>query len=944
MPASFISSLAEHIKQHYDLREKELTVVFPNKRAAFYLRSRFKELIDQDIWLPQMLSIQEAMTQWSGIRLIDSVDMMFELVAIDAEHFHHHNSISVFGNMATQMADDFNEIDQYEADADRLFSYIYDVKKIGVWELDSQVTEKERQYLEFYARLKTYYDLLRERLAQQGKGYYGMITRHLATLPEEELLQRIGNRTVLFAGFNALTPTEQRIIDTLYRNGQAEVIWDFDRYYVEDTQNEAGYFARSYSKNNIPWKPTVFSDHLLHDPKEIHLVGVKGKTIQAKALQSLLQVEHEADAAVILADENLIIPVLNGIPESPLFPSVKVSMGYPMRQASLNHFVYAFFTLHLKGRKVGQRGWYLWPILHILDLELVKVVFSREETKQLGRYKEMIAKTTRFIFKKDDFDSCCESDDLRRFMTLLLGADDLSQPITPQQLLDHLTELLAFIANKIVQDDTRSNLFLLNQVSETGKAVNRLRDIMERHHDYIESLSDLETLYRLVTSSLSVKLNSTTTEGLQIMGLLEARNLDFDTFYMVGVNEGVLPIEKSVGSFIPNEIRKAFRLPDYREKQAVYAYHFYRQLQSAKRVYYLYNTNGSGLGGEPSRFLLQIKYELARKNPHIKLFEESFANQTETTTFPERLIANKNEVVMKALIKKVETHDPEKALAPSSLSTYIQCPLLFFLKYVLRIQENSLNEETQSNVIGTIVHDTLETMYRDHLNTLIDKEVFNRVVKPSEKRSREAVIAGMFSQGIPDVGYNYLNELTIERLLRNYLNFEEKQLSNDNLIVKHIEHRLHSYLTVNGKSYLIAGKADRIDSFKGIIRIVDYKTGKVNDRDVSVPRDIETLTDIPEKAMQLLIYKYLYLKEHPELQPNDVTACLFALRSQKPLVELQVNNEALEADFMGEMERILSEIISQMTDPSIPFAQPDNCKICNYCAFRDLCLNTATGV
>lgn len=943
MPSTFINQLAEHIKTHYNLQNEELTVVFPNKRAAFYLRTRFKELFQEDIWLPQMLSIQEAMTQWSGLRLVDGIDMMFELVAIDAESFHNNNSISIFGSMATQMADDFNEIDQYAVDADHLFSYIYDERKIGIWKLDSEPTPKEQQYLEFYASLKTYYHELRKRLEQQGKGYYGMITRHLADLPETELLQRIGNRKVLFAGFNALTPTEQTIIDSLYSNGQAEVIWDFDRYYIDDSQNEAGFFARRYIKENLPWKPVDFSDQLQHGSKEIHLIGVKGKTIQAKALQSLLQVEDEVNTAVILADESLIIPVLNSIPDSQKYPSVRVSMGYPLQQTSLNHFVTAFFTLHRKGHKVAERGWYLWPILRILDLELVKVIFTDDEIHQLEQYRELIGRTSRFIFTTEDFDHCCKSEDLQQFIRLLLGMNGENAAGTPQELLDCLVEMLAFIANKIQNDDTddtHDKLFLLNQVSETGKAVNRLRDITERHRDYIHSLADLETLFRLVSRNLAVKLNSSAPDGLQIMGLLEARNLDFDTFYMLGVNEGVLPIDKSSGSFIPNHIRRECHLPDYQEKQAVYAYHFYRQLQGAKRVYYLYDTSGQGNGGEPSRFLLQLTHELSEKNSAIKLIEETFANKTEMNTLPDTLKATKTESVMEALKSKIETEDPSHALAPTSISTFIQCPLHFFLEYVMHIKEHSLDEETQSNVIGTIVHKTLELVYQNYRNTMIDKDLFNKVIKPSVSKAKDTVINEDFQQGLSDVGYNYLDKLQLDKLLKNYTSYEEKQLSQHTLEIKELEYQLKSSLVVNGKSYIIAGKADRIDHYDGSVRIVDYKTGGASQKDVVVPQNINSYKDIPRKAMQLLIYKYLYMKEH-QARARDVTACLFALRNQQVQYDLQINNEALNTDFLGTMEQLLTDILVDMTNPEKSFDQTDNYHSCRYCNFTSICANTA---
>ncbi|MBO4328260.1 MAG: PD-(D/E)XK nuclease family protein [Bacteroidales bacterium] len=954
MSSSFINGLAEHIRTHYDLQKEELTVVFPNKRAAFYLRSRFKEICHDDIWLPQMCSIQEAMTQWSGLRLIDKLDMMFELIAIDAER-RGQTHLDVFGGMATQMADDFDEIDQYNVDATHLFSYIEAEKRLGVWHPDQQTTPKEAQYLQFFAELIVYYERLRERLLQQGKGYYGMITRALANLPAEALLEKTGRRTFLFAGFNALTPTEQKIIDTLYRSGQAEVVWDFDRYYVEDPQNEAGYFAQRYLRQNIPWKPTVFSDQLLHDHKEIHLVGVNGKTIQTKALQSLLEAEHEVNPAVILADENLIIPVLNSIPDVERYPVVKVSMGYPMRQTALYHFIQTFFTLQRKGSQTRDGEWHLWPLLRLLDQELVKVVFTPEENHQIDQYRRQVDALSLFRFKREDFDACCSSEDLRRFVRLLLSGDETGHPAqtdatSPTRLLETLAALLVFLSQKIQQDDAHDKRFLLNQVSEAGKAVNRLRDIAMRHRDYVQSLEDLETLFRLVVNQLTIKLNNSTTDGLQVMGLLEARNLDFDTFYMVGVNEGVLPADNHAGSFIPHSIRKECHLPDYQEKQAVFAYHFYRQLQGASRVYYLYNTQGSSNGGEPSRFLMQLQYELAARNPNIQLFNEVFDHPTEKQPLPERLVLHKDAATLARMNQKIRTDDPHYALAPTSLSAFIQCPLRFYLRYVLRIKDNAVEEETQRNVIGTVIHKTLELLYQDRLNTVIDKALFETAIKPSVLRVKEQAIASSFSQGLPDTGYNYLDRLAIDRFIDNYVGFEAARLSAHPLNVLHLEKLLHTTLHINGTDYLLAGTADRIDRYDGLTRIVDYKTGHVETKDVTVPKTLADLASgmeqaqaIPEKAMQLLIYKYLYLKEHPEVSAKDVTASLFALRYQQVRFDLIINYEPLNEDFMGTMERLLTAVLSNMTDTTIPFNQPDACNACRYCDFQRICANTATG-
>lgn len=942
MNSHFIASLARHIQETYDLKKVELTVVFPNKRAAFYLRSKFQEIYKEEIWLPQMLSIEEAMTQWSGIQLIDTVDMLFELIAIDSEIYHQGENIGVFGSMAAPMAKDFDEIDQYNVDARHLFSYVNDLKQIGEWHLDGNMTPQEERHLQFFQNLERYYHLLRERLERQGKGYYGMITRHLASLDDAQLLDCVGHRQILFAGFNALTPTEQTVIDMLYRNRCAEVVWDFDRYYVEDRNNEAGRFARSYIQLNRPWQPKTFSDSLLTQPREIHLVAANGNSIQTKALQSLLQVGDQANAAIIMADEDLLVPLLNSIPDEPRYASLKVSMGYPLRQTSVYHLVNAFFTLHRKGRKVGERGWYVWPILRILDQELSRVIFSTEELEALKRYRNFVAEKSAFVFNQEDFEQHCESPHLRRYLQLLLsdGVD------TPKGLLEALVALLAFVANRVEAANVEGSAhFLLNQVSEAGKTVNRLNGIVDRYRNYVNSIADLEVLFRLVSANTRIKLNNSDADGLQIMGLLEARNLDFDTFYMVGVNEGVLPMESSRNSFIPYYIRHECGLPDEQDKQAVYAYHFYRLLQGAKKVYFIYNSNGSNSGSEPSRFLLQLKYELAGRNPGIVLTQESFTTPTSSDDMPERIIVHKTQDLMEKLMQKIQTDHPGKALAPTSLSAYIKCPLLFCLRYLMKIRDNSLDEDTPANVIGSVIHDTLQGLYGDHCGIALTPEGFAADIKPSKERQLRQAIAKTFAQGLPNVGYNYLNRLTIDRLLENFLQYEEKEIAGHTLTLLALEHTLHTTIEVDGKACTLAGKADRIDRRDGVIRIIDYKTGTVKEEDVKVPKDFESLIEIPEKAMQLLIYKYLYLKSHPETDPNTVTAALYGLRQKQVCLDLKVDYEPLQSRFVDTMEALLTEVYRSLMDPTVHFVQPDsaNNRPCRFCEFKGICVHTSAG-
>ena len=940
MNSNFISSLAQHIRDQYDLSKEELTVVFPNKRAALYLRSTIQQTFKKVIWMPQMLSIQEAMTQWSGKQLVDTVDMLFELITIDSEIFGKDHNISLFGSMATQMASDFDEIDQYGVNAEDLFTYVYETKKIGEWSGAIDITPQESLHLQFFKDLERYYQSLRQRLSEQHKGYYGMITRQLAELDEDRLLERIGNRKVIFAGFNALTPTEQAIIDKLYRNGCAEVIWDFDRYYVDDENNPAGYFARYYIHKNLAWKPTVFSNSLLTRDTTIKLIRAEGNSLQSKALQSLLQVNNEVNTAVILADEDLLVPVLNSIPER--YDKLKVSMGYPLRQTSLHHLLSAFFTLHRKGRKMEQGDWYLWPVLRVFDLELIQVIFNEKEINELNNYRSFVAEKSAFVFNEADFQSYCTSSRVRRFVKLLLCDDRKS----PKKLLDDLAVLLAFVADLVQSSKKEGNAyFLLNQVSEAGKTVNRLNAIVNRYEHYVDTIEDLEVLFRLVSKNTSIKLNNSTTGGLQIMGLLEARNLDFDTFYMVGVNEGILPSNNKGNSFIPYSIRKERGLPDEQEKQAVYAYHFYRLLQSAKTAYFIYNANGAKNGGEPSRFLLQLKYELKRHNPAVKISQEVFAAPAVINSQPERIVVTKNDQLTALLMEKIQTTDTRKALAPTSISDYIKCPLLFCFKYLLKIRDNSFEEDTADNVIGSVVHDTLQLLFDSYKNNDITPALFASDIKPALNDKLQQAYARQFAQGLPNVGYNYLDQLVIKKMFDNWLNYEECDIAHNHISIIDLEHTLHTTLQVNGIDCTIAGKADRIDRRNGKVRVIDYKTGGVNEKNATVPKSISGLADIPEKALQLLIYKYLYLKENPEVDPSMVTASLYGLRQKQVCVDLIVEYEPLNNDFVATMDAFLSDLLATMMDRSVHFAQINYSTNapCRYCDYGPICVSTSAG-
>ena len=963
---TFISKLAQHVQSRYDLTKQELTVVFPNKRAAFYLRNAFKANCSRTLWLPQMISIQEAVTQWSGIALADNIDLLFELIDIDAQLRVEQNSdLSVFGSQAAQMAKDFDEIDQYGIDAKALFNYVLDHKSMGLWNFDTlKSKEKEQKYLQFFQALHDYYLRLRDRLNGQDKGYYGMITRHLSELPEADLLEKIGERNIVFAGFNALTTTEERIIDTLVRNGKAEVIFDYDAYYVDDENNEAGHFARKYKQRHPQWLENGISDALTTEPKTIHVISASGNTLQTKALQAKLQENNDSSQAVILADEHLLIPVLNAIPDNDTYGSFKVSMGYPIAKTPVNQLIKEYFALCRRNkisRKINDNGtervaegWYIWPVLRLMNLEIVKIIFPKTETDAFNRWRNQAVGAGKFIFEENDLEELGACPGIQAFLRIILTE---AKENSPRGTLDSINQILAFVSQTLLAKDNKEQLtFLLNQLSETGKNISRLTQIIERNNRYVKDIQGLEILFRLLSANATVKLNSSSTEGLQIMGLLETRNLDFKRLHVLSVNEGMLPPDKPQGSFIPQFIRHACGLPGYAEGQAVVAYHFYRLLQNGEDIYLYYNNLGDTFGGEASRFILQIKHELA-KNANIKYTEETFNSVAKPSMEAEALSAQKTEQTIERLHYLL---GEEKGLSPSSLSVYINCPLKYYLKHILQIEDNSVEEDVGVNDIGTVIHDTLELLFADYLphdgkQKVIDKALFDKVIQPQWPEKLKEAIAKDFPNGFPDVGYNYLNRVTIEQQLKNYLRYTSKQLENSTLIILETEGELRAKLSSSHGESHFYGRTDRIDQFDGLTRVIDYKTGHVNGSDLKVPvrhhdeNNLDYLKKIPEKALQLLLYKYMFLKEHPTITPEQVSASIHGLKYANAIEfnltkatptksDTDADTAFLEdANFIHDMEAMLAAVVDEMLNTNIPFVQAEDDKKCSYCEFNMIC-------
>ena len=415
------------------------------------------------------------------------------------------------------------------------------------------------------------------------------------------------------------------------------------------------------------------------------------------------------------------------------------------------------------------------------------------------------------------------------------------------------------------------------------------------------------------------------------MGLLETRNLDFDIIHFLSVNEGILPQNKNNNSLIPFDLRKAYGLPTYDQQQAVYAYHFYRLLQNAKKINLYYNNIADLSGmGEPSRFIRQIEYEYANNNPKVKL---------EYLQYKSPVI---NEIKSDITVKKTdEILNKIHKLSPSSIGVYVRCPLQFYWKNIEYIEDTSLEEEIQVNVIGNIVHKTLENFYNLFGNEIISPALFDEMYKKHFATCyRNALIDNGFKNGLPDTGFNYLNKTVIDSMLQNFVKAERKFLEDGNqLYIISTETEMEKELDYQGHKVVLHGFADRIDKVADEVRVIDYKTGKVDPNDLRINDKVVGITSMAEKSIQLMMYKYLYLNNNPKADPELIKPAIVGFQKlSHGLFNLEISdNHELSQSFEDTCTRYFNDFLSELFNKELPFTQTDELKNCNFCHFKSIC-------
>lgn len=922
---NFLEKTAQHLITTYGNNISDICVVLPNKRAGLFLKQHLSKLIDKPIWLPPIIGTEDLIEQLSEKKIIDNLTQLFELYVVYKNNQSEPESFNEFSKWGQMLLHDFNEIDRYMIPAEKLYEYINEARAIEVWNLGEEVTEIQAKYLLFWKQMRGLYVDYKKHLAEKNSSYQGgafrTVAEEMLINPKRFVTDKIKWEKIVFAGFNALTTAEEQFISELIKEGKAEILWDADEYYINDKYQESGLFLQKLIKKEVFTPFNWVSNKFKTENKNISILGIPQNVGQAKYLATIFKElknkNNYEDTAVVLADENLLIPVLQSLPEQ--VDSINVTMGYPLKNTPLNNFFEVFLTAILNGERFGkqeQLTYHYKDILKLVQLPFSSLVFGEENCLLIKQ--QIIQKNWVFINKeKLDF----------------INSNFIIKLPEKYSIESVLETCMVFIekgkAHYTKTHKENNNELELEYLFLFSKLFNQLIEL-NLQYPFLTDIKSFYSVYKQLLSKLSVELYGEPLKGLQVMGMLETRNIDFKNVILLSTNEGVLPAGKSFNSFIPFDIKKEYHLPTHVEKDAVYAYHFYRLLQNSENMYVLYNTeSGSLTTGEQSRFITQIENELV-EYPNISISKKIISYPTHTSIKEEEKVEKTPEIIAKIY----ELF--EKGISPTALNTYLTCPLDFYYKYIIGAREADDVEETIDHTsFGTYIHKVLELLYEPFANKKTNLTVED--VKGLMKKAPDLALK-VFSEKMSErelkSGKNYLTfsvaQNYINTFLKNEISFIKK--SKDDLYIKLLEHSLEGSLQLYGNTIKLKGTADRIDTFGNTLRIIDYKTGVVAPADLTI-KEIDSLIEGKKsKAFQILMYAYLYAQQN-ELSNISLQSGIISFRVLSkgfmPFV-LDKKKEVTE-DMLIDFESVLKEIFTEMLNPEIPFTHQAKAKYCEFC-------------
>ena len=955
---SFLKLVAADLYKHTEGNLAHTAVVFPNKRAGLFFNEYLAQESDSPIWSPAYVSISELFRSLSPWEVGDPVKLVCELYKIFRRETQSTETLDDFYFWGEMLISDFDDADKNKVDTDKLFSNLQDLRNImdDYTFIDDEQEEAIRQFFQNFSierrtalkeRFISLWDVLgniykgfRESLASQNIAYEGMMYRHVI---EHLDVDKLPYEKYVFVGFNVLSKVEHTLFTQLKDAGKAVFYWDYDEFYMKENRQAVTHEAGEFIRRNLRDFPSPLSGELfknLSKPKEVHYIASSTENAQARYLPQWIRnnlTTPEKETAVVLCNEALLQPVLHSLPAE--VKHVNITMGFPLSQTPVYSFLIALLELHTHGFNF-KSGRYTFQSV----VTLLKHPYTRQLTGQAELLEKELTRNNRFYplpgeLGKDEF--------LTRLFTPLSG--NLNLCIRLSETLQQVAGI--YQANTSGTEDTDAfNQLYRESLFKAYTTINRFRTLIEEDELTVQS----ETFRRLlvkVLSATNIPFHGEPAIGMQVMGVLETRNLDFRHLVLLSVNEGQLPKSGGDSSFIPYNLRKAFGMTTIEHKIAVYAYYFYRLLQRAERITLMYNTSSDGLNrGEWSRFMLQFLIEWP--HPITRQFLE--AGQSPQGTSP--ITVEKTPDVMRRMQSLFDVRaNPKAKFSPSALNYYLDCPLKFYYRYVAGLSApDEVSAEIDSATFGSIFHYAAEHIYKD-LTThgkVINKEALETLLRNEVKlqdyvdTAFKKLFFNVPQNEKPEYnGVQLINSAVIARYLKQLLQ-NDLRYAPFTFIASEME--VDEPIDIQTPKGVIksriGGIIDRMDSKDGTLRIVDYKTGG----DADTPPYVESLF-IPDKkrsnyVFQTFLYAAIMCRKQPTMKiaPALLYIHRAATETYSPVIQMgepRKPKEAVEdfSKYEKEYRERLQGLLEEIFNPEKSFTQTEIIEKCTYCDFKALC-------
>ena len=966
---SFLQETAEDIVAKFGLELSKIEIIFPNKRTDFHFKKYLGQTLKKTSWSPKTYTIPQYISQLTGLRSIDKISLLFELFdsfkQIDNDFKYDFDSFLKLGEI---ILNDFNEIDNYLVEANQIFTNIKNLHEIDVkynslneeqliiikqyWKnfsIEDQSREKEL-FLQLWNILPEVYSHFTKKLLLKLHAYEGLIYKQLSLLVASNQLNESENIKI-FIGFNALNKAQKKLFKYLKNRKKAYFYWDNDSYYHNNPIQEAGDFLRINYEildediNRIPGNFKAFE-------KKIQLIGIPGNIGQAKAIPSILKefcnsemkLEHPEKTVIVLPDENMLFPVLHSIPD--YISSLNITMGYPLKNTGLYSLLIYFLRIQnaINTTENAKIRIYHKDVLAILNHPYIKPLYPKAIAYIANEItsKQMVYVPNDLLMKEG----------FALFENIFTPIATKKAEDLPTKLLNVLFILFTNLPGRFNQEKSMEDEYIYHTYVE----IKRLHEIL--HKEAIKpqlSFSTVHQFIKQVLSSLRIPFESESTDGLQIMGLIETRNIDFENVILLNANEGILPKLGRAPSLISESMRHAFELPVLKYQDAIFAYFYYRLLQRAKNIIILYDNMGSNnRSGEISRFIYQLELESGFEITKLQLNQQL------------KLIANKSIRILKSesIQKKLQAYILEngiskKQLTATSLDTYLNCPFQFYLKYVAKIEEPEKVEEEFTPVeMGIIIHLVMEKMYKGLIqekgNKTVDKQDFKGLFDQIDYFLEKAFKSHLGIEENNSFEYTG-NLLIIKEVITKYLNyilkFDEKRAPFEILQLEEADSfKTSIQIEINEKKYLVGlkGIIDRIDRKEQNLQVIDYKTGKA-DKEFYKLEDLFNRETSRRKKALLQVFLYgLLVKADVELSKYQLIPGIYDIKNMykkdfSPFIQMKIDKTKVDlkhtafSNLLIDFKEELSLLIEEIFDPEISFSQTEFTDNCNYCSYRAIC-------